>query len=119
MRDFAIIMLDISSGMFLQLRSPAGNLLSCPPQISITPLGSSKVREILPGDPGHEMDIIILVPFLPLRAALGLTWDDMQLSRETLEAIYRLEVLVFLFLDGDLTAGLWACFLWKEDNFSV
>lgn len=119
MRVIAIIMLDISSRMFLQLRSPTGNLLACPPQISITPLGSSKVREILPGDPGREMDIIIPVPFLPLGAALGLTWDDKQLSSETLEAIYRLEVVLFLFLDGDLTAGLWACFLWKEDSFSV
>lgn len=52
------------------------------------------------------MEIIIPAPSLPLGAALGLTWDDKQLSSESLEAIYRVEVALFLSLDGDLTTGV-------------
>lgn len=65
------------------------------------------------------MGIIIPAPCLPLGVALGLPWDDKQPNSEALEAIYRLEVALFLLLDGDLTTGVWACFLWKEDRFSV
>lgn len=76
-------------------------------------------RAILPADPGCKMGVIIPAPCVPLGVALGLPWDDKQLSSETLEAIYRLEVALFLLLDGDLTTGVWACFLWKEDSFSM
>ena len=54
------------------------------------------------------MEIIIPAPCLPRRAALGHTWDDKQLGRQTMEATYKQEVVLFLSLAGDLAKVGWA-----------